>query len=150
MDEKQAKKLGEVLAFASVGNATLEKANEAAREAFGIEEVDKLAAVNTDHMDRINSLADDLEVYKIVEAKHMKTSEKLTKMRDMYIGDDWDDPIELMEWMGFFEGAAIIHWALIDGVAKQIKNEELEELAKDASGFHTELLEVVGENIKKV
>jgi len=71
---------------------------------------------NRMHGDEVMRLATEGGVIDTTLAKATATEEKLKKMRDLYVADQWDNATELMEWSGFFEGAAIVHWALMRGV----------------------------------
>jgi hypothetical protein len=51
------------------------------------------------------------------------------------------DPIEIMEWLSFFEGAAAAHGSLVFGMAQN--NQEIERFLKDLISFHRELAEKV-------
>ena len=63
-------------------------------------------------------------------------------MRDMYVGDQWDNTTELLEWSGFFEGAAVVHWALVRGAAEGMNDETLMTLAEEGKNYRYELLEL--------
>lgn len=149
ISESAAKKLGEVLAFAVVGSDTFTKAGTAYAELFSEKEFDTLQTNNKSHAANLQRIAEDLQVTEIVEKKLGATSEKLKKMRDLYVGDDWDDPIEMMEWAGFFEGAAIVHWSLIQGFAIKADLMELKVLSEDALEYHTKLLEKSKEELSQ-
>jgi hypothetical protein len=114
MNEFVGKKLGELLAFSRVGNDTYEKGRAALVEALGAEKVADIEEKNRMHGDEIMRLATEGGVIDTTLAKAAATEEKLKKMRDMYVGDQWDNATELMEWSGFFEGAAVVHWALTE------------------------------------
>ncbi|MEX1014562.1 MAG: hypothetical protein WDZ80_05370 [Candidatus Paceibacterota bacterium] len=146
-EEKKAKKLGEVLAFAGVGIDTLEKGKEGFLKSWDETKINKLIEINKSHQKKLESVIESLETREIGMKKADATSEKLSKMRDMYIGDEWDDNIELFEWSGFFEGAAIVHWSLIKGAAEG--NEELKSLVEEADKYHRDLFEEVNESIIK-
>ena len=45
-------------------------------------------------------------------AKRDKTIRKLTEMMDLYVGDEWDNPTEVLEWTSFFAGAGAAHCAI--------------------------------------
>src|SRR5690606_25418419 len=103
-----AKKLGEVLAFGFVLEDTIEKGEGALKEALG-DELDSLIKGNKKHIESVKQIAEEKSVGEETLSKAEKTSEKLKAMRDLYVGDEWDNPVELMEWGGFFHGAAIVH-----------------------------------------
>ncbi len=152
MNEFAAKKLGEVLAFCQIGQETLEKA----RDGFvrdvdgGGEKVDKVMADLSDHADKIEVLANKAGVADITLPKAEATGNKLRAMRDMYIGDEWDNPTEVLEWTGFFEGAAVVHWAVVEGAADSLSLDELKELAQAGKAYHEDMLKTVSDLLQGI
>ncbi len=120
MNEFVAKKLGEVLAFAEVGVETFERGRNAMQSAYGVERATQIIRDNKLHSEAIRKIADDNGVLEIVMKKLHGTETKLRAMRDLYVGDQWDNPTELLEWSGFFEGAAVVHWALVVGASEAL------------------------------
>jgi len=124
MNEKVSKKIGEAYAFSIVLKELNNKVPVVLQELLG------------DLSNNINETV-DLQIYKfdsiveeagttdVVKIKSEKTSEKITNMGEFYVGDDWDDSAEVLEWFSFFLGAAIIHWQLILGCGKELNNKEL-------------------------
>jgi len=113
INEFIAKKLGEVLAFAEVGIETLERGQEGFASVLGKSAPEKMLETNKEHSALLKKIAaDDKQFGSVTLAKSIKTGEKLRKMRDLYVGDEWDNGVELLEWSGFFEGAALVHWQL--------------------------------------
>lgn len=53
------------------------------------------------------------EYLHMYEQKYKRTTAKLAGMMETYIGEKWDDPIELSEWCGFHLGAGLVHAALV-------------------------------------
>jgi hypothetical protein len=147
MNEFSAKKLGEVLAFSLVGRETAEKSQKAFTALFE-DGAEKIVEKYRAHAEAILSIAHNTHVSETVSKKAEATAQKLRNMRDLYIGDEWDNPSEIAEWLGFFEGAAIIHWALVEGVSAHLTIEELRNVSLDATGFHNDLLQKVKEAIK--
>lgn len=82
-------------------------------------------------------------------AKADRTAAKLRSMRDLYIGE-WDNVTELCEWLGFFEGAALVHWALVEGVAEVTRNESLATFASESKEFHETLLQEVADALVEI
>lgn len=152
MNEFAAKKLGEVLAFCQIGQETLEKARDGfVREMEdGAATVDKVIADLGDHADKIEVLANKAGVAEITLPKAEATGNKLRSMRDLYIGDEWDNPTEVLEWTGFFEGAAIVHWAVVDGAAKSLGLDELEALAGEGQDYHKKMLDDVTDMLRAI
>lgn len=142
MNEFVAKKLGEVLAFNQVGTDTLEHGRTALVAALGAEKVADMEEKNRIHGEAVIKIATEASVIDITLAKAAKTGEKLKKMRDLYVADQWDNATELMEWSGFFEGAAVVHWALVRGAAEALSNDELLTLAEEGVNWHYELIEL--------
>ncbi|MEK7228190.1 MAG: hypothetical protein AAB681_02440 [Patescibacteria group bacterium] len=141
INEFVAKKLGEVLAFNRIGTETLEKGREALVRALGEEPILDQEEKNRIHGEEIIRIATDAGVIDTVLTKSAKTEEKLRAMRDLYVGDQWDNSVELLEWNGFFQGAAIVHFALVRGAGEALDNEALITLANEAVNYHSELLD---------
>ncbi|HEX8390213.1 MAG TPA: hypothetical protein VF597_02240 [Candidatus Saccharimonadales bacterium] len=99
------KKLGEVEAFARVGLEMLARAGDTAETAFGERLVTEIKMSLQSHVDTVSLRSDS--------AKADRTTAKVRDMMEQYIGDEWDNPIELLEWSGFYLGAAGIHWSLV-------------------------------------
>ncbi len=142
INEFVAKKLGEVLAFNRVGTETLEKGRAALVAVLGEERILDMEEHNKMHGETITKIATDAGVNETTFAKADKTSEKLRAMRDLYVGDQWDNATELLEWSGFFEGAAVVHWALVRGAAEALDHAALTVLASEGVDWHYELLEM--------
>lgn len=141
INEFVAKKLGEVLAFNRVGTETLEKGRTALVEVLGEEHVLDREEKNRIHGEEIVRLVTEAGVVDTTLLKSSKTEEKLRAMRDLYVGDQWDNATELLEWSGFFEGAAVVHWALVRGSAETLNDENFLTLAQEGVNYHYELLE---------
>jgi hypothetical protein len=147
MNEFIAKKLGEVLAFTRVGTDTISKGREALSTSLGEEKVLDMEEKNRIHGEEILRIATEGGVVDTTLAKALKTEEKLKKMRDLYVGHEWDNATELMEWSGFFEGAAIVHWALVRGAAEGLNHEGLLTLSEEGINWHYQLLETAEEEL---
>jgi len=143
MNEFCAKKLGEVMAFAKVGIETFEKGNEGFLKLFTEIKIADLKKENQEHISAIEEQVNDKDVSDTTLKKNEATSVKLIAMRDLYVKDEWHNPAELCEWLGFFEGAAVVHWTLVKGVAEGLGDKNLEELADRAIIFHEEILKTV-------
>jgi hypothetical protein len=142
MNEFVAKKLGEVLAFNNVGNDTLMRGKSALVEAIGEEKFNNIEEKNRIHGEAVIKVATEAGVIDTTLAKAEKTEAKLKAMRDLYVGDQWDNATELLEWSGFFEGAAIVHWALVKGCAQALNHEDLLLLCEEGINWHYESLEI--------
>lgn len=137
MNEFTAKKLGEVLAFCQVGLETIGKGIDALESIYGKEGMTIMVTAIERQAKEIEEIAGGSE---ITLNKAQATGKKLGTMRDLYVGDEWDNPTELLEWSGFFEGAAIVHWELVMGSATGLGDHKLQTLASEAINFHKGLL----------
>lgn len=147
MDQKFAKKLGEVLAFERATKDLFEKGAEGLSQVLSPEVMGQALRSSESRASQLEEWATGADIAETVLAKAEATGSKLTSMRDMYVQDRWDDGVELMEWLGFFEGAAIVHWELVRGGAQSFELETIEGLANDALKFHEKLLNGVREKI---
>src|SRR6266540_2655870 len=121
LNEFTARKLGEVLAFSRVGAETWKQAHPAFNVPdSGADTISNLVRDLNAQAKQLEELAAEVEVAAITLTKAESTGNKLRQMRDLYIGDAWDNPAELLEWSGFFEGAAVVHWSLVVGAAESI------------------------------
>lgn len=148
MNEFSARKLGEVLAFCNAGIEIFKK-GEGALKGLLNEEYQQTINTLQEQAIEIESIANQAGVWEVTSKKAEGTKNKLLSMSEMYIGDEWDNPTELMEWFGFFEGAAIMHWELVEGSGQGLKDEHLESLANKNIEFHRNLLDKFGDLIKE-
>ena len=140
MNEKLARKLGELLAFSEVGHNLFEKNRQSLIMVWDTDEVSLMTEERLGFAEQIKIFADKEKVTDSTLAKAAKTKEKLEKMQDLYLAGD-TDPIEIMEWLSFFEGAAAAHANLVLGLAQN--NAEVASLAKEMSSFHRKVSEKV-------
>jgi len=150
MNDFVAKKLGEVLAFTNVGNDTLTRGRAALVVSLGEEKVADMEDKNRIHGEAVIKIATEHKMIDTTLAKAEKTEAKLKSMRDLYVGDQWDNATELLEWSGFFEGAAIVHWALVKGCAQTLNAEDLLLLSEEAINWHYESLEISEGELEQV
>lgn len=140
MTEKVAKKIGEAYAFAHVLTETFEKNPEVMTELLG-EFAGNVVEVAGAQMENLKSLSEVHAMAEIVLPKAERTGAKITKMGEMYVGDDWDDVAEVLEWMSFFVGGAIVHWQLIAGSAHAMDESGFHALAEEGASYYVELME---------
>lgn len=151
MNEFASKKLGEVLAFEKVSLEIATKAVEAINSTFGNSFSEELNNHSQKCIDEIDLISEEMGVMDVVGSKAEKTGDKLRSMQDLYLQkeEDWEDPAEIMEWLGFFEGAAIVHWSLVRGVSSKLNNEKLKSLAQEGVSHHKDFLNKVEEKISE-
>lgn len=152
MNEHIWKKLGEVKAFAHACADYLDRGREGftSEEIFSTEEIDQFIKKCQHHITRIEEISSEAEMADTVNKKADATGKKLTAMQDLYLADedDWQDGMELLEWSGFFFGAAIVHWRIIEGVSEHVHEADLTALSASGLGFYTQVFETAGESIK--
>lgn len=148
MNEFVAKKLGEVLAFSNIGVELFERGEAALKEAFS--DYDNIKEAFNKQGEEIGVAVEEAGVSDTTLTKATATSNKLRGMMETYIGDEWDNLAELLEWMGFFEGAAVIHWKLVEGAAEALDDEDLLNLAKTGVIVHHDLFHTAQNLIKQV
>lgn len=141
INEFTAKKLGEILAFCEVGADTFKLGQTALAEQLGEETAVDYIGKCVVHAEAIKKMAEDNGVLDTVLMKAEKTGTKLREMRDMYVAERWDDAVELMEWSGFFEGAAVVHFAIIKGAGEAMAHDGLMLLADEGMNVHHEMLD---------
>ena len=144
MNEKVAKKIGEAYAFAQVLQDTYQSNETVMQDLFGslASEISSTAEMQ---VASLHAIADETEMSEMVVPKAERTGEKISKMADMYVGDEWDNPVEVLEWMSFFVGGAIVHWQLIAGSGEAMGHQGLFELASNGAQYYSDLMEQLRE-----
>lgn len=140
MNEKVSKKIGEAYAFSVVLKELNNKVPSVLSELLG----DLSSNINEtvdNHINKFDEIIIEAGTTDIVKTKVEKTVGKINHMGDFYVGDDWDDSAEVLEWFSFFLGASIIHWQLILGCGKELNNEELISLSEEGVLYFESLLE---------
>lgn len=150
MNEFVAKKLGEVLAFAHVGLETFDQGKGALEHGFGPTQYNVLRSTFEKQKALLDVIASEAKIHAIVQKKLESTGAKLRTMRDVYVGDEWDNFVKLLAWHGLFEGAALIHWELVVGGAHAIRHQELLAFANEALAFHQKFLTTISLRIHAI
>jgi hypothetical protein len=150
MDEKMARKVGEIKAFCVLGAELFEKGKDALNSTFGEATISKTIEKLKAHATKIDEAMANTEFVSVMNEKAEKTKAKVGGMAETYIGDEWDNPTELCEWLGFFEGAAIVHFSLVLGKAEKAGRTELAEVAQGGMSLHQDLLQKVTDTIKRL
>lgn len=143
MNDKIAKKIGEAHAFAAVCKATKERVPSVFAEIFGSDVVSELSDVCATQMSDLERIAEEAGMKETVTTKSTKTQEKIQAMAEQYVGDEWDDVAEVLEWMSFFVGGATAHWDVITGGGNAMQHTTLESVAKDGASYYQGLFEKV-------
>lgn len=149
MNEKTAKKIGEAHAFAQTLLNTHTKVPTVMQELLG-EHAAKIESVAEAQKNDLDAVLKNTEHMETVHTKSEKTVTKIATMADTYVGDEWDNPVEVLEWMSFFLGAALIHWQLIHGSAEELGMDDLIEVTKKGVAFYEELLAEIRKTASKI
>jgi hypothetical protein len=139
MTEKTAKKIGEAYAFAQVLSDTFASNTEVMTQLLG-DHAESILQVTHVQQEELKDIASENNMAEIVLPKAERTGLKITKMGDMYVGDDWDDVAEVLEWMSFFVGGAIVHWQLITGSAKEMNHDHFGNVAGVGTEYYAALM----------
>jgi hypothetical protein len=149
MNEKITKKIGEAYAFAQVLETTY-TANELVMTELLGASASTVVSTAAEQRAALHAICDAAETTDVLLPKVEKTAEKITKMGEMYVGDDWDDSAEVLEWMSFFVGGAIVHWQLIAGAGAAMDDEMLTDAATSGVVYYQELMDQLKRAATKV
>lgn len=152
MDSFLVKKIGEVFAFARASRDILNKGREGLLKIMKKNELEDFLSANEVHIETIMKIVEENDLDEEVRNQAANTEEKLNKMRDIYLSreTDFSDPADIAEWMGFFEGAAYVHWSLVEDEAREGGMDDLRHLASEASNFHEKMLEQIASGVKEL
>lgn len=148
VNQSLASKIGEIMAFSQNGEAVFKKGGQALKKVFDPVFLEEIIQSNNLFASSIQDIASKMGIWEIVAKKAESTGNKLESMQGLYLEDEWDDPVEILEWLGFFEGAALVHWSLVNGKAKQASLKELVSLSEKAISFHQNLLRKIVDTIQ--
>lgn len=149
MNTYTAKKIGEVLAFEQIMIETIARGRKALGEAYGPTRIDEVLTKAEEYEDQLETEARNAGVEDAVIEKAEATSNKLRSMQELYIGDEWNNSVELLEWSGFFHGAAVAHASLTKGAAEALNLPELKSLVLGIFQFHHNLLQETNSHLEE-
>lgn len=140
MNEKITKKVGEASAFAQVLEATYQANEKVMKELLG-KQASAVVKTAGSQMTALKSICDEAGTMSTLGPKVEKTADKITRMGEMYVGDDWADSAEVLEWMSFFVGGAIVHWQLVTGAAEEMGHTAMNRIAGEGVLYYEGLME---------
>lgn len=140
MNEKVAKKIGEAYAFAHVLSDTFNENTDVMTLIFGDHAEGIIEATQSQRME-LKNIVEKHNMTEMVLEKAERTGSKISGMGQTYVGDDWDDAAEVLEWMSFFVGGAIVHWQLITGSGEEMNEQSLKECAGKGTTYYAQLME---------
>lgn len=149
MKKVLAKKLGEVCAFAKVSLDTYTRGEEALTKVFDADYIKEIQQTNEETISQIESFMQDQDQKNVFEDYTYSAEQKITAMRKIYLDDKWDETDEVLEWLGFVEGSAAVHWSLVEELAAEEGYKEFDSIAAKMKSYHTQLLQKMAQAIKK-
>ncbi len=149
MNEKIAKKVGEAYAFSYVLKDLYHKTPDTLDELLGTH-TKSLVSTTEDQMKDLGEVSSSFSMKEIVLAKAERTKLKILHMGDFYVGDEWDDEAEVLEWLSFFLGGALIHWQLVYGAAKETGDKDFIKVTKSGVDYFSSLLEKSKESAEAI
>ena len=149
MNEKVSKKVGEAYAFSMILKEINQKTPGVLKELLG-DLSENINSITEDQISSFDQIIGEAGATEVVKTKAEKTSNKIAEMGDFYVGDDWDDSAEVLEWLSFFLGAAIIHWQLILGAGRELENESLTQTAEKGVKYFEDLMQVAKDSAEKI
>ncbi len=152
MNEFTAKKLGEVMAFINVGAEQFLQAKTALSSVLGQDFTNKANEIYAEHKKNLNHIVQESDLKEVILTKADKTGVKLTAMANLYMQkpEDWQDSSEVIEWLGFFEGGAIVHFKLAEAAAEELNLKEVVDFARAGAQWHKDFLGKLEQGISMV
>lgn len=149
MNEKISKKAGEAHAFAHVLETTFAANEPVMKQVLGsiAKTVSKTAA---QQKTALQAICDEAGTVSTLLPKSETTSKKITAMGEAYVGDQWGDMAEVLEWMSLFVGGAIVHWQLVVGAGEAMGHTSLTRVATAGVVYYTEMLDQLKETATKI
>ena len=141
MNEFVAKKLGEVFAFVTLVIDTYDKGEKGFLKELNPTELKARVTEISAIRDAITDIAKQSDQYATMLTKSEQTLGKITKARDEYIAERWDDTVELYEWFSFNSGAGAAHANEVLGASIALQNEPLRNITSQTLSYFDQLLE---------
>jgi hypothetical protein len=136
MNEKVVKKMAEVRAFVNLADKIVQNSGSNLREQFQ----DIVEALESIHEYSDYDISDE-SLKDVFDEKQLRTVAKLDKMMSLYIGDEWDNPIEVLEWLSFYSGSASAHASFtLGGLKESDSQDDNYNISKQLSEIFWDLL----------
>lgn len=140
MNEFVAKKLGEVDAFIRLVINTYEQGKPGFEKVLTSDEIQQTLVALSSLQSAIENMAEAAGQATVTLEKSAKTYAKISKARDDYVAERWDDTVELYEWFSFNSGAGSAHAHEVYGAALAINDVELSSVMEQARDYFDDLL----------
>lgn len=150
MNKSLAAKIGEITAFSRASGLIYKKARKVLTPVFNKKEIGRFIEENNTYTRELEKFARDNEILWMSDAKQEESMHRLQRMGDIYLNDDWEKGEEVLEWLGFIEGSATVHFSLVEDLAKNAKHKRLHRTAKKGTAFHKTMLGKIASAIKQM
>jgi hypothetical protein len=152
MNQFTARKLGEVKAFAVVGVDIIKRSREALERSLATAEVERVLQTIDKQKEVLEIIIYDSKEKDLINTKAEGTIAKIESMSGVYMKkeEDWQDPAEVLEWLGFFIGGAIVHFYLAAAAGRGSGLVEISAFAEEAAEFYEDFLEDVSSAIGRL
>lgn len=142
MSNDGVKKLAEVEAFLNIGAGILRRAGPKFEK-----EQNEVYASLSQIIKRSYKKHLSVEQADTFTVKTDKTTIKLNQMMELYIGDSWDNSIEVLEWLSFYSGAGAAHCAIANTL---LTNQQINRSLISLEESFKLLLNLVIKSLKEV
>ena len=139
MNEKITRKVGEAHAFAQVLETTYAANESVMKELLG-DQAKTISKTAAQQKTALQAICDEAGTVSVLLPKSEKTVTKITNMGELYVGDQWADSAEVLEWMSFFVGGAIVHWQLVAGAGVALGHTSLTRVANAGVAYYEGLM----------
>lgn len=149
MKKVLAKKLGEVCAFAKISLDTYTRGEEALTKVFDTDYIKEIQHTNEETVSQLEEFMNNQDQKSVFENYSNTAEKKITEMRRIYLEDKWNETDEVLEWLGFVEGSAAVHWSLVEELSAEEGLSQFDTIAAKMKSYHTQLLQKMAQAIKK-
>lgn len=136
MNDFTVKKLAEVQAFIETAEVIMKRGKSFGGTSKVVELMDTAAKTE------IASLV-PAESKTVFDDAVAKTREKLDKMMELHVGEDWDNPVQVLEWTSFYSGAGAAHSGLVSAALRLTDSEGAFKLGNLESTYYYLLKEAI-------
>ncbi len=150
MNEFIIKKLGDTLALSEVGSETFEKSRDAIEKEFESGVLDDFIEKNNIHAEEIRRIVGKSGKESEMEALRGAMSGKLRQMREIYLGEKWNSPQDVFEWLSIYSGISYGTWAVVKGIAESTNDTDLLTLSEEAMNVHHTMLDTIASELESI
>lgn len=143
MKESTAQKLGIILAYTNQAIDTIQKSRKSFEEFMSVESIDETISKSESLILSITKLIEAGSLLSVSEPIQKETADRLSTMRDSYLGNSFENKEKVFEWWSFFGGASLAQWNMVKGLAESVETDSFAGLAYDGLAIHESLFDNV-------